>query len=233
MRTSFQPFLIGEFATGLFNYLEPWKRPVDAFDPLTNAFIYRGTLNKRAGSIIFGRISYRDNNIAVATGGQDYSGTLAVHPIVAGTFLPTNGVESFVDNGNGTLTGSAGGTGTINYTTGAWTLHFNAAVIVGRNIRVRYNPNLNRPIMGLKQWINEATGDRKLIAMDTRRAAVYNNSTNAFDPLDSISQIIWVGDGATTSITLLTGWVAVAPYTQSLAPFSISITDGTSTITDD
>jgi len=233
MRSSFQPFLISEFKTGLFNYLEPWIRPVEAWDPLENAYIYRGTLTKRQGYTIFGRMTYQDNNIALGNGGKVYSGTLATHPIVAGSFSPSDGTESFTDNGDGTLTGSAGGSGTINYSSGAWTLTFNANVPNNTNIYAIYQPNLSRPIMGLKQWVSEASGNRFLLAFDTRRAALYNNATNSFDPLSSISQILWVGDGATTSITFLTGWVAVSPYTNALAPFSISITDGTSTITDD
>lgn len=38
----------------------------------------------------------------------------------------TDGVETFVDDYNGGLIGSAGGTGTINYITGAWSVEFNA-----------------------------------------------------------------------------------------------------------
>ena len=233
MRSSYQPFLISEFKTGLFNYLEPWIRPEEAFDPLTNAYVYRGTLNKRQGYNIFGRMAYRDNNIALGNGTQIYSGTLAVRPIAPGSFRPTDGVETYVDNGNGTLTGSAGGTGTINYTTGAWTLDFNANVVANTNIRASYYPNVARPIMGLKQWVSEANGDRFLIAFDTRRAARYNNSTNQFDPIDSISQVLWVGDNSTTVISFTTGWTAVAPYANAFAPFSVSITDGTDTIVDD
>lgn len=41
----------------------------------------------------------------------------------------TDGVESFIDNRDGTLTGSAGGTGTINYVTGAISVTFNTAVV--------------------------------------------------------------------------------------------------------
>jgi hypothetical protein len=40
----------------------------------------------------------------------------------------TDGVETFTDNYDGTLTGSAGGTGTINYTTGAISVTFDTAV---------------------------------------------------------------------------------------------------------
>jgi hypothetical protein len=39
----------------------------------------------------------------------------------------TDGTETFTDNYNGTLTGSLGGTGTINYSTGAYSVTFNTA----------------------------------------------------------------------------------------------------------
>lgn len=233
MRSSFQPFLIAEMKTGLFNYTEPWIRPIDAFDPMVNANVYRGTLQKRNGYNILARMEYRDNNIALGNGGKTYSGTLAVHPIVAGSFRPTDGVETFIDNGNGTLTGSGGGTGTIDYTTGAWTLAFFVNVTANTNIRVRYKPSVSRPIMGLKQFVNEVNGDTKLIALDTRRAAIYNVTTKVFDPIDTISQIIWTGNAsAVTTGNITTGWVAVTPYTNVWAPFSITATDGTSTVID-
>ncbi len=54
MTSGFQPFLISEFKTGINTYLQPWQRPADAFDPLVNAYINRGTINKRAGYSQFG-----------------------------------------------------------------------------------------------------------------------------------------------------------------------------------
>ncbi|MDP1570817.1 MAG: hypothetical protein Q8L86_12535 [Vicinamibacterales bacterium] len=60
-----------------------------------------------------------------------FSGTLAFK--AAGTVRTcfaitiTDGTETFVDNYDGTLTGSAGGTGTINYTTGEWSVTFAVA----------------------------------------------------------------------------------------------------------
>lgn len=237
MRSSFQPFLISEFKTGLFSYLEPWIRPIDAFNPLTNAYVYRGTLNKRNGYDLFGRMAYCDNNIDLGDGGVSYSGTLSVHPIAAGSFAPTDGTETFTDNGDGTLTGSAGGTGTINYTTGAWTLTFNAVVAANTNIYAHYYPNVSRPIMGLKQWDSESTGEHKLVAFDTRRAAIYNASTEVFDPICSVSQVLWVSTGGAIPASFSTGWAAVSPYTQVFAPFSVSVTAtvgaNTETTTDD
>lgn len=236
MRSSFQPFAITEFKTGLFNYLQPWVRPVEAFDPLSNAFIDRGTLQKRRGYTEFGRLAYRNVGIqiAVGTGVASYNGVLSTFPIRAGTFTATNSVESFSDNGLGVLTGTVGGSGTINYTTGAWTLTFNSAVIAGVIIRGAYTylptqtttpAASSRPIMGIKAWADDSNGTRKLLAMDTRRAAVYNEGTEQFDPISSVNQQIWQGNASTTTLPLTTGFTGIAPY-------SLSITDGTSTIRD-
>lgn len=54
MPNEIKPYLISEFKTGISTYLEPWIRPQDAFEPLTNAYIYRGTVNKRAGYTLYG-----------------------------------------------------------------------------------------------------------------------------------------------------------------------------------
>ena len=50
----------------------------------------------------------------------------------------TDGTETFTDNFDGTLTGDAGGTGTINYMTGAISVTFNAAVTNSTNITVNH-----------------------------------------------------------------------------------------------
>jgi len=47
------------------------------------------------------------------------------------------GVETFLDNGSGILTGSLGGTGTINYATGAYSVTFNGVVTSG-NVVAKY-----------------------------------------------------------------------------------------------
>lgn len=64
-------------------------------------------------------------------GSTNYSGTLASlsgkRTAFGVTF--TDGSETISDNKDGTLTGSAGGTGTINYTTGAYNITFFAAAV--------------------------------------------------------------------------------------------------------
>lgn len=68
----------------------------------------------------------------------------------------TDGVETFTDNYDGTLTGSLGGTGTINYTTGAISVTFNTAVVNLTNVTVTYqheNSNAN----GITDFTKSAT----------------------------------------------------------------------------
>lgn len=76
--------------------------------------------------------------IAAGSGATLYSGTLANPPLLPGTFAPTDGTETFTDQGNGILVGSAGGNGNINYDTGDWQLMFAAAVPLLTNITASY-----------------------------------------------------------------------------------------------
>lgn len=76
--------------------------------------------------------------IATGTAVTNYTGTLNFFPILPGSLSITDGVETFADNAAGLLTGSAGGTGTINYLTGVWNITFNTAVATGTAIVATY-----------------------------------------------------------------------------------------------
>ena len=76
-----------------------------------------------------------------AAGSQTYSGTLAFKAGGAkrnafAVVIKTAGGETFTDNNDGTLTGSAGGTGTINYITGAYSVTF--AAVTGGAVTADY-----------------------------------------------------------------------------------------------
>jgi len=84
-------------------------------------------------------------SMGTGNGGKTYSGTLAFKAGGArrtcfglNAVKDEDSIETFTDNRDGTLKGSAGGTGTINYTTGAFTLTFNANVGVGKAITGSY-----------------------------------------------------------------------------------------------
>lgn len=66
-----------------------------------------------------------------------YSGTLNESPIVVGSVSVSDGTATISDNdGDGTMTGA--GTGSINYDSGAVTVTFAAAPVVGAAINVTY-----------------------------------------------------------------------------------------------
>jgi len=73
-----------------------------------------------------------------------FVGTANNFPILPATVVVTDGVEVFEDTNttyttsNVTLTGSLGGTGTINYSTGAVSVGFNTAPVSGANVYFSY-----------------------------------------------------------------------------------------------
>jgi len=86
-------------------------------------------------------------SVDTGDGGKTYSGTLAFKSGNARAFCfavtfdtaDAANTEVFNDNRDGTLTGDAGGTGTINYATGAFTLAFFAVVALAEDITSTYS----------------------------------------------------------------------------------------------
>ena len=93
-----QPFPITEFKTGLYTYLQPWIRPLDAFEPLINAYIYRGTINKRNGYTQFGN-QLADHNPVMGIMQRIDESTGTPSLVVASTtnlYLYNSGSNTFV-----------------------------------------------------------------------------------------------------------------------------------------
>lgn len=152
--TEYQPFPITEFKTALNTYLKPWIRPQDAFEPLVNAYVYRGVLTKRNGSTVFGNqlgdmqpvmgiMQYLNEStgatkLVVASTKGAYLYTAGATPD-GGTFAPlvtVGGTNSVFWQGTATGTipiptfwpNFANGPGTIFITDGIDTVSFAAAV---------------------------------------------------------------------------------------------------------
>ncbi|QLA14186.1 hypothetical protein [Desulfolutivibrio sulfodismutans] len=88
---------------------------------------------------------------------KTFSATLAKHPVQPGSVAVSDGVEDFADDGLGRLTGDAGGSGTINYATGAVAVEFHAAPANARARRGRLRPAvLGRPWM--RPWTRPCPG---------------------------------------------------------------------------
>lgn len=78
--------------------------------------------------------------LATGDGGTAaYTGTLAAAiPVEPGSLVVTDGVESFRDDGCGRLVGDAGGSGTIDYQTGAYSVTFDTNVGNGTDVTADY-----------------------------------------------------------------------------------------------
>lgn len=89
-----------------------------------------------------GSSSYEVKNENVATGNGSstvFSGRLANNGVLANTLLITGGGYSFTDNGEGVLIGSPAGSGSVTYSTGAYSLDFaGTAPASGAPIRANY-----------------------------------------------------------------------------------------------
>lgn len=112
------PSLIAEFKSGINTYLQPWIRPVDAFDPLVNAYIYRGAVNKRAGfkqfgstlapaNPVMGILRYIDQTtgqisliVASTTALYSYSAGTNTFVAVAGGLVFTGTIKNFFNSTN-------------------------------------------------------------------------------------------------------------------------------------
>jgi hypothetical protein len=82
--SNYQAFPITEFKTGINTYLQPWRRPIDAFEPLTNAYVYRGIISKRRGYSQYGN-TLADNNPVMGIMQYINETTGAISLIVAST----------------------------------------------------------------------------------------------------------------------------------------------------
>ena len=75
-----------------------------------------------------------------------FSGSTRDTPIIKGSMIIYDEVETFTDNGDSTLTGSAGGAGTINYISGAYSVTFVVAPLSTAIVKAQYLAyQANRP----------------------------------------------------------------------------------------
>ncbi len=194
---SYQSFLIANYATGLDRELQPWLLPNDAFVDLLDGFVYRGVTNKRDGYSGFAnglkstytesRMVHQIVDVVPATGVIDsanktFTWTLTT-PVARGRVVITgsNPAQVMTDDGVGGFTGD--GTGTINYTTGAVSITFNAAPIAASTVLLTYSYHQGLPVMGVMSFY-PTNNIRQLIVADTKYVNRYNPST---DRLDDIS----------------------------------------------
>lgn len=169
----FDRFLISPLKTGLQTDLRRWMVMDDAFTELQNAYVFRGRLVKRFGTILMGPSQYLSRLRIALTGGSgvgatDGSGD-ATGTVPGTVFSPgqafTIGSQIFTVQTTGTpvtmLNNTGVGTGTYNTSTGAYVF-----TGVTASTQIYFYPGL--PVMGITQY--------EVITIN-------NHPTLAFDPL--------------------------------------------------
>lgn len=165
-------FLIAPLETGMDRSLKPWLLPQDAFETLKNAYVYRGRLRKRFGSISAGitlDFSTLTCRLRVNLGNTDGAGNIS--GTVPGAIFKVGqqfsiGSEIFTVTTVGLqpmLTTGSATTRTYNTATGAYDIQGAAATTA-----CYFYPL--EPVMGFTLYESDAINDEPTFAFDTQFA---------------------------------------------------------------
>lgn len=180
MTSSYQPFPIMEFKTGINTYLQPWIRPADAFQPLDNAYIYRGMINKRAGYSRFGTalpnqltitgISQASSAVVTATN----SFTSSDYGVTTVTFSGVVGMTE-INSLTGTVQSATGSNFTVNINSSAFTAYSSGGIGT-------YTPfaGTGDPVVGIMRYIDQTTSATSLLVASIYNLYLYSTGSNSF-----------------------------------------------------
>lgn len=225
----YQKFPIYNFRTGFDESVEPWLPPRDAYQTMVNAHLYRGVLEKIEGYTLFANFTYRTiGSIGTPDGvTKTYSGLLNPAPPVSsnfyayGTIVVGSTAETFMYESDDSSTvvnliGSAGGTGTVDIDSGAYSITFNTAPPLSpySSIFIVWDsaPTIVSAIMGIKQYFGNNGSQQVLVFDQTRVGTIVNNNgilAQQAEALQVVSEIphdyyqpgIFTGDGTTTTFS--------------------------------
>lgn len=184
MTSGFTAYPIREFKTGLSTYLKPWIRPADAFEPLVNAYINRGTVNKRAGYTEYGNGATTESLIitgiskaasAVVTAVNYF--TIADYGVTMVTFSAVVGMVE-INGLTGTVTASSPTTFTVSIDSSGFTAYASGGVATYTILAAAM-----QPIMGIMRYVNEATGANSLLIATFTNLYLYDPGTGNYNPI--------------------------------------------------
>ena len=185
--------IISSFPTGYETYVKPFLLDNSSFPVLNNAYEWRKRILRKRGTALLGRlrVPLTLQNLGNTDGAGAFSGNIFTilginvfapdASVVIGSISITVGAQVFTEPSpaDGTLSNGAGGTGTINYQTGALTLQTNpvlaaTAVIIA----FAYFPAL--PVLGFEDFDVGPVNEDLSIAFDTKFSYGFNQGTNLF-----------------------------------------------------
>ena len=194
--TGYTPLYIAGNKTGLVQDREEMILPNDAYPVLENAYVWRERIKRKQGYQLLGRLRriFSSAVVPIILGNTDGAGNFIGNiisilslessaEIEVGSVVVYVGGQTFTEPTipNGTLSNGTGGTGTINYITGALTLITNPVLAVTQvTIDFNYFPSL--PVMGLRTRELTATNNEQLIAFDQVYAYNYLGGWEEFIP---------------------------------------------------
>lgn len=237
---TYESFLIADMKTGLELDKKPFLIPDDAFEELTNIYLWRSRAKRKQGAELLGRLRRNFTNSSIGnTGASPWTFNLIsllsiTEPqaqIAPGSVVITiAGPIVFTDQGNGTLTSATpGNSGTINYQTGSVTLIHTAGAGVATTVTLGYYPGL--PAMGIQSLELTAINAERTLAFDQTYAYRYNNTSGQFEETPSTMVARWHGNDANLfwgenaqgAIFVTNGTASFQGYQNTL----IAIVDGT------
>ncbi len=213
MVVGYEAFPISDFKSGQVNVREPWLVPEDAFESLQNGFIKNGVLQKRLGYSQWAEMAHFVSAENIADTSQSASHTLSNLPVrsgVVGTVVITDsggGPQTLTDDGEGGFTGD-GTTSTINYTTGAIALEWDA-VPTGA-VQVSYSFVDGNAIMGIANHITPVGGSN-LLVFDTQRVAKWDVLTSGLNDIPKADRF----SGSTSQFFHWANWAGTLYFTNN------------------
>jgi len=186
--------IVGNFSQGLTTNRLPFVIGDDAFPEMYNFYSWRGRVKRKRGTVFLGQMQIQVTVVSSPTSpwqlGQQALTSGAINLVTAFS-LPVNstivsGTLSLIVNGqtytepstpDGTLVGSGGGSGTINYATGAVT-------IVGggsNNLTGTFSYYPVQPAMGLRDFSSSASSEQfpLLLGFDTTNSYQLNQTNSS------------------------------------------------------
>ena len=183
---------IGSFTEGLEKGTEPYLLPNDAFTDLEDAYVFRGSVKRKEGYRLLGRLQRSATAGALPNAGATTAtGTITPAVISPGSLIMSVATVPplvFNDNGDGTLSSSTVDVnfGVIDYETGVYTLNFDPAIAAGAAVTVTSYSTLSRkPVMGLSAYELPVINQESLLAFDTEKSYLFDTGLSQFTMLST------------------------------------------------
>lgn len=174
-----KPIVISNTRKGLERDVEAFLIPQDAYPNLEDVYMFRGRIQRRRGLSRLGQlvravVGEAKGNTASATFAATLTNTV-ISPGSAVITIAAPQSEVFTDNGLGVFVGSVGGSGTINYYTGA--ISVTVLVFAGISaVSASYEYYSVLPCMGLRSRELTTINEEQLIGFDTVKANAFFSS---------------------------------------------------------